>query len=177
MHLHHLGPFLLEAFALHKPGVPVGKGLTFTRSISVSHAAARTSTCTPGAQPSYTVGDAPPQKRLQDSLQHALLVRRRAENLVPLLFGPAQALGRLVHVRFCRLCSLRDVQIASRAGKMRYCQRGVKTHFSTHSLSGAMPKNFSLLSPGLPGPLGALSGSTSRKSVSSMYTTLLRGTG
>lgn len=177
MHLHHLGPFLLEAFALHKPGVPVGKRLTLTGSISVLHAAARTSICTPGAQPLYTVGDASPQKRLQDSLQHALLVGRRAENLVPLLFGPARALGRVAHVRFCRVCRSHDAQIASYAGEMRCCQRGVKAHFSTHSLSGAMPKNFSRFSPGLPGPLGALSGSTSRKSVSSMYTTLLRGTG
>ena len=51
-----------------------------------------------------------------------------------------------------------------------------EAHLSTHSLPGAMPKNFSLFSPGLPEPLGSTSGSVSWKSVSSMYTTLLSGT-
>lgn len=55
--------------------------------------------------------------------------------------------------------------------------RELWAHLSTHSLPGAMPKNFSFLSPGLPGPLGSRSGSVSWKSVASMYTTLLRGTG
>ena len=59
----------------------------------------------------------------------------------------------------------------------KVCEESREAHLSTHSLPGAMPKNFSFLSPGLPGPLGSRSGSVSWKSVASMYTTLLRGTG